>query len=140
MVSCALIPFLPKRIEKKVWILFGIITSTFALFMMGPSQILYFPQDSVLLIATGFGLIGLFDPFILVFVLPEMIEVIEKKHPELTDRQKAHLTDITTGLLTSILSIGQMLGPIYSGYFAKIYGFRLTCDVVAIGCLVLALL
>ena len=140
MVSCALIPFLPKRIEKKVWILFGIITSSFALFMMVPSQILYFPQDSILLIAIGFGLIGLFDPFILVFVLPEMIDVIEKKHPELTDRQKAHITDITTGMLTSILGVGQMLGPIYSAYFAKIYGFRLTCDIVAVVCLLLTIL
>jgi len=73
MVSCVLVPFLAKIIEKKVWILFGILASSFALFLTGPSQILYFPQDSVLLIATGFGLIGLFDAFILVFVLPEMI-------------------------------------------------------------------
>jgi len=49
---------------------------------------------------------GLFDPFILVFLLPEVIEVIEKKHPELTEFQKAHLTDVTTGLLTSVLSFG----------------------------------
>ena len=69
-----------------------------------------------------------------------MIEVIEKKHPELTDSQKTHLSDITTGLLTSVLSFGQMAGPLYSAYFAKIFGYRLTCDVVAIACLVLALL
>jgi hypothetical protein len=140
MVSCVLIPFLPKIVKKNVWILFGILASSFALFLLGPSQILYFPKDSVILIAVGFALIGLFDPFILVFVLPEMIEVIEKKHPELTERQKAHLTDITTGLLTSILGIGQMLGPIYSAYFAKIFGFRLTCDVVAVVCLLLTIL
>jgi len=32
---------------------------------------------------------GIFAPFILVFVLPEMIEVVEKKHPDMTERQKA---------------------------------------------------
>ena len=84
MFSCPLVTFLPERIDKNVRILFGIITSSFALFMTGPSQILYFPQDSLLLIATGFGLLGLFNAFSLVFVLPEMIQVIEKKHPELT--------------------------------------------------------
>lgn len=98
------------------------------------------PSDSVLLVGVGQALIGVFDPFILVFVLPEMIEVIERKHPELTERQKAHFTDVTTGILTSILGIGQTVGPIFAASFAKVYGFRLTCDVVALGCLVLSVL
>lgn len=69
-----------------------------------------------------------------------MFDVIERKHPELTEKQKAHLTEVTTGLLTSILGMGQITGPVYSAAFAKRFGFRLTCDVVAIGCLVLVIL
>lgn len=97
-----------------------------------------FPQDSLILIGLGQALMGVFCPFILVFVLPEMIEVVEKKYPDMTERQKAYQTDITTGLLNSILGMGQMTGPIFSASFAKSFGFRLTCDVVAVSCLVLA--
>jgi hypothetical protein len=73
---------------------------------MGPSQLIRLPKDSLLLIGIGQGLLGLFDPFILVFCLPEMIEVVEQKHPELTLKQKAKLTDITSSLLTSLLGAG----------------------------------
>jgi hypothetical protein len=73
---------------------------------MGPSQLIRLPKDSLLLIGIGQGLLGFFDPFILVFCLPEMIEVVEQKHPELTLKQKAKLTDITSSLLTSLLGAG----------------------------------
>ncbi len=73
---------------------------------MGPSQLFLLPSDSLFLIGVGQALLGVFDPFILVFALPEMIDLIEKKHPELTDKQKSKLADITTGLLTSILGLG----------------------------------
>lgn len=73
---------------------------------MGPSHLIRLPKDSLLLIGIGQGLLGFFDPFILVFCLPEMIEVVEQKHPELTLKQKAKLTDITSSLLTSLLGAG----------------------------------
>lgn len=73
---------------------------------MGPSQLFLLPSDSLFLIGVGQALLGVFDPFILVFALPEMIDLIEKKHPELSDKQKSKLADITTGLLTSILGLG----------------------------------
>ena len=73
---------------------------------MGPSQLFGFPSDSLLLIGIAQALLGALDPFILVFALPEMIEVVERKHVNLTDKQKSRLTDETTGYLSSILACG----------------------------------
>ena len=49
---------------------------------------------------------GALDPFILVFALPEMIEAVERKHANITEKQKSQLIDETTGYLTSILACG----------------------------------
>lgn len=73
-----------KRFKKRTIIIVGLIASCPVHLLMGPSQLIRLPKDSLLLIGIGQGLLGFFDPFILVFCLPEMIEVVEQKHPELT--------------------------------------------------------
>lgn len=76
---------LPKSVEKKTWIIFGVLMSFPVQLMMGPSQTFGLPENSVLLIGIGQACLGLFDPFILVFILSEMIEVVEKNFPHLND-------------------------------------------------------
>jgi len=83
--------------------------------------------------------LGVFNSLKLIFVLPEMIDLIEKKHPELNERQKSNIADVTTSFLSSVIGCGQLLGPVYAGAFTHNFGYRLTCDGVAIGCLVLAI-
>jgi hypothetical protein len=56
--------------------------------------------------AIGQVLMGLIDPFILVYVLPEMIQIVERKHPNISDKQKAKLADLSSGLLNSFLGGG----------------------------------
>ena len=53
---------------------------------MGPSYMLGLPEDSLLLIGVGQAMLGFFEPFILVFALPEMIEIVERKHPNISDK------------------------------------------------------
>jgi hypothetical protein len=42
------------------------------------------------------------------------------------------MADLTSGLLTSILGVGQVAGPVFGAVFKKNYGYRLTCDMVAL--------
>jgi hypothetical protein len=39
-------------------------------------------------------------------VLPEMIDYIEQKYQHLDDKRKAHLSDISSGILTCFMGIG----------------------------------
>ncbi len=84
--SSLLVPLLPKSVDKKIWILVGLLGSIPAQFVMGPSQILGLPANSLFLIGVGQVILGAFDPFILIYCLPEMYDVIEQKHPELTEK------------------------------------------------------
>ena len=50
------------------------------------------------------------------------------------------MADLTSGLLTSILGVGQITGPVFSAAFNKYYGYRLTCDMVALFALITGVL
>ena len=64
----------------------------------GPSEVFGFPV-SLQLMAAGQLMMGLFDPVILVYILPEMIDVVEQKFPQLSEKQKAKMADWTAGVL-----------------------------------------
>jgi hypothetical protein len=61
---------------------------------------------SLYLMGAGQFLQGLLDPYILVFILPEMIDVVEQKYPQLGEKQKAKLADLSSGVLNGFLGIG----------------------------------
>jgi hypothetical protein len=46
------------------------------------------------------------------------------------------MADISSGLSNSLVGVGQVSGPVFASAFSKYYGFRATCDVVAIMSLV----
>ncbi len=131
---------LPKTVEKRVWIIIGVLASFPIQLLNGPSQIFGLPQNSVILIATGQALFGIFEPLITIFVLGEMIDFVEQKYPHLNEKRKAHFTDFSSGIITCFMGIGQISGPIYGSEFTKIFGYRLTVDIVAIIALTLGLL
>ncbi len=139
IATCFSLPWTASRINKRTVIITGLLASCPVNLFMGPSVLFRLPANSLWLIGFGQALLGLFDPFILVFCLPEMIDLVEKKHPNLSKKEKARLADVTSSLLTFVLGIGQIAGPIFSAIFAQRYGFRLTCDVVAIACFCLGM-
>ena len=72
--------------------------------------------------------------------LPEIIEVAERKHENIGEKEKAKVTDFSSGIINCAYGIGQGAGPIFSAFFAKNHGFRLTCDTVALTVLIVALI
>ena len=69
-----------------------------------------------------------------------MIEVAERKYQNLGEKEKAKVTDFSSGIINCAYGIGQGAGPIFSAFFAKKHGFRLTCDTVALAVLIVALI
>ena len=84
------------------------------------------------MIAIGYGGMGITNAFILVYILPEMITVVESKYPSMPDKQKAKMADYASGVMNSILGIGQIMGPIYGSTFVSFYGWNLCTDGMAL--------
>lgn len=84
----------------------------------------------------GYAMMGFFDTFMLVYALPEMIDQVEKKHPNMSNLQKAKMADLSSGLLTAFFGIGTVAAPLYGAYGGVLVGYRFTCDGMAIICLV----
>jgi MFS family permease len=79
---------------------------------------------------------GLVDPFILVPSLPEMIESVLPLYPESAESQ---INDISSGIFNMFLGIGQVAGPLFGSIVSKYLGFRMTCDLVAVICLLFSI-
>jgi MFS family permease len=79
---------------------------------------------------------GLVDPFILVPSLPEMIESVLPLYP---DSAESQINDISSGMFNMFLGIGQVAGPLFGSIVSKKLGFRMTCDLVAVICLVFSI-
>lgn len=60
--------------------------------------------------------------------LPEMIRfgMIKYSHKEI------EITDLSSGLFSSILSFGQMVAPIFGSYMTEITNFRICVDIVGL--------
>lgn len=109
----------PNGVQKRLIL----ITAAFIAFLtnlfVGPSKMFSFPEN-VWVLALGQILRGLFDPFILVPALPEMIDVAMPLYPESCEGQ---INDISSGLFNMFLGIGQIIGPIFGAVMTEKYGF-----------------
>lgn len=105
IIGSLITPNLPKTVKKKAWIIFGVLVQFPVQILNGPSQLFDLPV-SLYLMGAGQFLQGLLDPYILVFILPEMIDVVEQKYPQLSEKQKAKLADLSSGVLNGFLGIG----------------------------------
>ena len=74
IISCFLIQYLPKKIEKRALILFASLLSTVALLCMGPSSIPDF-SDSLIVMIIGQAMFGSVYAFIMIPSLLESLEV-----------------------------------------------------------------
>ena len=129
------VQFVPSYIEKRVTIILSAIMSGVAFIFVGPSQMLDFP-NTLLLMAIGQALVGIFTATMMIPGLPEMVESMKPKFPKEQERQ---VNDYSSGIFNSFLGFGQVLAPMYGSTVTANYGFRLTSDIVAIICFVFGL-
>jgi hypothetical protein len=76
--------------------------------------------NTVYVLALGQILRGIFDPFMMIPALPEMIDVALPMYPKSSSIQ---INDISSGLFNMFIGIGQIIGPIYGSFVTKAYGF-----------------
>jgi MFS family permease len=121
------VQWIPDWIEKRVTIALSLMVSSFAFLLVGPSQILPFP-DSLLMIGIGWGLLGISLATFLVPILPEIVEASLPHFPG----QDKQVKNMCSGLFNSFLGIGQFISPLYGSIVSDRVGFRLTTDIAAI--------
>lgn len=100
--------------------------------MLGPSKMFGFAEDNLYMMGTGYGLMGFFDTFMLVFALPEMIDCVEQNNPNMTTIHKAKMVDYSSGLLTAFFGIGTVAAPLYGAHAGALVGYQYTCDGMAL--------
>ena len=132
--SSIAVQFFPVWIEKRLTMILASLFSAFSFLFVGPSLMFHF-NDSLLLMAIGQGLVGVFIPYLLIPGLPEMVDSTLPLYPG----QEREVNDLSSGVFAAFLGIGQVLSPPYGSYMTAAYGFRTTSDVVAIMCFVFAL-
>ena len=95
------------------------------MFCVGPSH--YLPNE-IYVMAIGQLLIGGFGLFLMVPVIPEMINSASAYYPN----KIIEITDVSAGVFNSGLGIGQVLGPIFGSYVTKMSDFRICSDMVGL--------
>ena len=103
----------------------GALFGSFSMLFVGPSHSF---TNSLALMAAGQLLIGGFGLFLMVPVIPEMINSASTFYPD----QIIEITDISAGVFNSGLGIGQVIGPIFGSYMTKMFDFRNWCDMIGV--------
>lgn len=77
LVTCLLYPYTCETIPRKLMFVVSILGMTVCMLMMGPSSTVGLPVDNYYFIIIAFPIIGLFQTFVFIPVIPEMIEQLQ---------------------------------------------------------------
>lgn len=110
--------------------------STLSLFIFGPSKIFNLPDTTSYTIA-GVSLLGMSISGYFVPGLCLIISTIEKEYN--LDKDNQSLNDRASGLLSTAMAMGCIIGPVLGGVLNDKVGFRSTCDTLGFLTFVFAL-
>jgi MFS family permease len=137
-ISTAFVSKLMVRFPRRLFILLSFVMLSFATLLQGPSSLLHLP-DSNMVMMLGFAISGIAQGFVFIPLLPEAIESIYIKE-SLVEGQSEHqdqlLNDMASGLYSTFYSVGQILAPTIGGALYDSIGYKSTCDLMSLLCLV----
>ena len=113
------ISFLPKSIDRRLWIIFGCLLITLSSFLIGPEPLLNLPF-SIAWPIFALSILGTGCAFSLLPVIPEFIELGVALVGE---EKKEKVGDMASGLFNSAFSAGGFIGPILGGALDERLGF-----------------
>ena len=117
------ISFFTNRFDSKLIIVVWLFMWGWANFLVGPSPFL---PNSFVIMWVGQFLNGAFTNF-LITCLPVMIDDVWKEYP----RRKNEVSDVSSGIFTLMLNLGQTVAPIYGSNMINVIGFRWWADSIA---------
>lgn len=136
---CLILPhFCETRFPRKLQFIIAMFGFAICCIMMGPSLMLGLP-DNYWIIIMSFPLIGIFQYFVFIPIIPEMLErvtvglnAIEGEDLELD----AAIYDKVNDAYGFVYALAMFVGPLVGGFMYDEIGGRKTADYVAISNLV----
>jgi len=113
--------------RKRTVIYIGLSIMSLSLFMIGPSSWIGFDREDIFILI-GLSLLGVSGGMIIIPVMPEMIEAVEKDHRFHYDEDE--LNENISGMFVAAQGIGETLGPVLGSVLASTYGFDNSQDII----------
>jgi MFS family permease len=126
--SAIALDYLPKRWDKRLVIIIGMVCCGLSLFCVGPSTFVSEDSPTLWLMVTGQVLLGLFIPVGLILALPSMCESVSAHYPN----QVSRVNNLSSGVFNTANGLGEVIGPMFGAAMYEEYGFRMTSDVTAL--------
>ena len=120
-LSMILLNFLPKKVDRRIWLILGTMIEFLSFFLVGPDPFLISKESPVLYYFIGLGifLCGFGGGLSILPILPELID-IGRIHISLDDEA---VGDVASACNNIGFQIGEFLGPILGGVFGEWIGF-----------------
>jgi len=116
-----------QKYDQRVLIFGGLLVLGIGPLLTGPSQFLHFPDQLYLIpigqVMSGFGL-----ALVLVPIIPAFLSSTEYLFL-LDETANAELKDVISGIASSMLGLGTIIGPLMGGSLTEALGFRSMCDI-----------
>ena len=125
--SAIALDYLPKRWDKRMVIIMGMICCALSLFAVGPSTLVATGDNTLMIMVAGQILLGLFIPVGLILALPSMVESVTAYYPN----QVSRVNNLSSGVFNTANGLGEVIGPMFGAALYEDYGFRVTSDVTS---------
>lgn len=126
------LPLITKAFEKRAILMVGFIILASSAFLVGPSKLLGFPNESAPLMIIGLAILGTGAAFTIIPIIPEMLDSVKDKY----EGQQTEVSDNFSGIFNISGGVGQIVGPSCAGLLNDRVGFNWTFDII--GCLLIA--
>jgi len=124
-VAVVILSKLPEEIDRKVWMLTGLLTGAAAMVLVGPWSGTGLPPSlavvSVGLVILGAAIGACVCKWYAVPVLPDMVKAAVQKLPR---ADPEHVSDATSGILSAYFFLGEISGPPLAGFLRDWTGFE----------------
>ena len=109
-----------RLVSKRAVLIFGFGLTALSMLFVGNSAWLMIPE-SLKFTMIGLVLLGIGFSAIVVPIFPEMLEGVEKSHPEYLLSNE--LNDVAAGMFNASKGLGESIAPVLSGVLNQRIGF-----------------
>lgn len=123
---CLILPhFCESSFPRKLQFVIAMFGFTISCLMLGPSKLLNFPDDNQWIVIMGFPVMGIFQFFVFIPIIPEMLErvqveldVIEGEDPDMDQA----INDKVNDAYGTIYALAMFVGPLAGGFMYEKFG------------------
>jgi MFS family permease len=124
------VSLIPRYIQKSRIMAFGNFLQFLGFFLLGTAAVIL--KSSLSLIALGLFCIGFAGGFIYVPSVPNILDIAKDDYEYQNDER---LNNAISGITTMSISIGEVLGPIFSSTLYQAIGYNYAAATVSVGIL-----